>query len=158
MKKFLKHWGVLILAIALVAVVGKYTLDNHLKATDTEGTHTAESELSEGMEAQATVDVVIPSGEEAVEEEVEPESTAVPNITLEAYINNDGPIYYGDVVYLGASVDGSEYLSNYDITWQYNDGAGWNDIENVHGSSYSFVLNEENGSYAYRATMSYDFK
>ena len=65
-------------------------------------------------------------------------------------LKNDGDLYYGDTITLCAHIN--EKPEEYNIYWEASkDGSSWFSVSS--GSSYSFVVNEENALYYYRAVL-----
>ena len=75
-------------------------------------------------------------------------SVAIADISVS--LKNNGDLYYGDTITLCAHI--SEEPEEYNIYWEASkDGSSWFSISS--GSSYSFVVNEENALYYYRAVL-----
>ena len=75
-------------------------------------------------------------------------SAAVADISVS--LKNRGDLYYGDTITLCAHI--SEKPKEYNIYWEASkDGSSWFSVGS--DSSYSFVVNEENALYYYRAVL-----
>lgn len=75
-------------------------------------------------------------------------SAAIAEISVS--LKNSGDLYYGDAITLCAHI--SEEPEEYNIYWEASkDGSSWFSVSS--GSSYSFVVNEENALYYYRAVL-----
>lgn len=83
----------------------------------------------------------------------EVEDTTV-NCDAEVSMENAGDIYYGDMVVLSARVSIDSGV-DYSLRWQYNDGAGWKNIEGANDYTYEFEISEQNSLYDYRVVVDY---
>ena len=75
-------------------------------------------------------------------------SAAVADISVS--LKNRADLYYGDTITLCAHI--SEKPKEYNIYWEASkNGSSWFSVGS--GSSYSFVVTEENALYYYRAVL-----
>ena len=64
---------------------------------------------------------------------------------------NEGELYYGDDIYLYASVKSANMP--YTITWQRSTGTGWEDISGQHDEYYVFTATPESVNCEYRVVL-----
>jgi hypothetical protein len=91
-----------------------------------------------------------PAVEEPAAEEPAAEETPERSVSISANV--------GNVVFAGDGITLTAVLSGYDdvetqITWQYNDGTGWKDIEGANGLQYTFTLTEATADYGWRVVV-----
>lgn len=103
---------------------------------------------------EIVVEEPIPEEVTIEEEEEEPFVVEIP----EPYCYITSSIGEDEIVYSGQEITFTLHLvnftGNYTITWQYSeDGMNFNDIENEHGETYSFIITRANAHYAYRAIV-----
>lgn len=61
----------------------------------------------------------------------------------------------GDVFRMTALISGLDDAA-YKITWQVDDGSGWTNIRDAHGTDYSLVVNETNSGWNWRYVIDVD--
>lgn len=181
MKKNVKNALVIVVALALVIVVGKYSADHRLKATDgeenvvtevtetvTEATEQVEEiviesapvELSteelvteEAIE-EATEEVTEAETEETAEVETETETevdTSNCSIEVTSNVEHSDNLTEGTKITLTATLSGFENIE-YTLQWQKSlDGENWEDISGANAEIYTFTLNDDTGRYYWKA-------
>ena len=81
---------------------------------------------------------------------LEPLSESTPNVNVFITIEYDeANLHYGSDIKLVGHLTGCDGLE-YSLMWIKNAGKGWEEISGFDGFEYSFVLDEQNISYAYR--------
>ena len=149
MKMQIKRLLTVVLAVALIVGVGYFSWDDQLRASDSDGSVTAEQQQAE--QTEVPVEVVVP--EETPAEEVQAPADPFQNARISVSLTNDGDLYYGDIAMLWAQVSGVEGNGSYTIQWQTDNGEGWENIPGATGPSYNFSLNGSNATRPYRAVM-----
>lgn len=162
MKAQIKRFLTVAMVVALVLGVGYYSSDLRLRASDEDGTVTAQDSQDQAEQTLAPVEVVVPAEEPApavpAEETAAPEAPPAPvdkfaNAKINISLVNKDELYYGDTVTLRAKVSGVEEGGAYSIQWQADYGEGWENIGGATGENYRFTVNAENASLPYRAVM-----
>lgn len=149
MKMQIKRLLTVVLAVALIVGVGYFSWDDQLRASDSDGSVTAEQQQAE--QTEVPVEVVVP--EETPAEEVQAPADPFQNARISVSLTNDGDLYYGDIARLWARVSGVEGNASYTIQWQTDNGGGWENIPGATGTSYNFSINGSNATRPYRAVM-----
>lgn len=149
MKMQIKRLLTVVLAVALIVGVGYFSWDDQLRASDSDGSVTAEQQQAE--QTEIPVEVVVP--EETPVEEVQAPADPFQNARISVSLTNDGDLYYGDIAMLWAQVSGVEGNGSYTIQWQTDNGEGWENIPGATGPSYNFSINGSNATRPYRAVM-----
>ncbi len=65
-------------------------------------------------------------------------------------ILTSGNVHYGDTITLKATVKGLKGVK-YALSWEVNDGSGWETVKGENSSKYSFKVTEKNVQYKWRA-------
>ena len=90
--------------------------------------------------------------DEAGDQEGEPGETPAPAKSVLIATDVSGEVKPGEVMTLYAIITGYDD-ADYQIIWQYDNGSGWKSIQ-TGGRVFSFVLTEENYTWAWRLELS----
>ena len=178
MKKNAKNVLVIVVALALVIVVGKFSADHWLKATD--GEENVVTEVTETTEAvteeiEVSTEIVLEGGTEEAdteEPETEVENTEVEatetesteaaeeetakserSITISSSLDGVETVEPGTMITLYATLEGYDDVA-YIIQWQRTlDGENWEDISGATELQYTLAITDETDDYVYRVMV-----
>lgn len=113
------------------------------------------NEVTDNVTTDEPAEEPAPEETEEPAEEIAPEATEEPGFVFTGRVGvrmlNNGDVYLGDtVVLLAVVVDAN---AKYTISWEVcKDGLNWEVLEE-NADHYSFVVNEVNAVYSYRAVL-----
>lgn len=178
MKKQIKGIAAVVLALALVIVIGMKLNDANLKATDgeenivedsenidetlegleglegeSEDAETEESdEESEDAEDEEAPEIVL-GGDETTGELIDNTDKYEGTVTISSNVQDYDSLKEGDQITMTASVTGYDGV-DYSFQWQQStDETNWESISGANSDKYTFTLNEETSVLYWRVIL-----